>query len=114
MSYHYHYTDEAGMKGILESGHIRPSTDTTRDAVLGEGVYFTQLRPNCPNDTLTSNNYGEAGTMEEKTQFYFRIPTEDLPPGGHCVNEGGRNLCVAPGPIHLSEVKYVVKERKRY
>ena len=40
----YHYTSEAGMKGILESGVIKASTGDVH-ARFGSGQYFTNISP---------------------------------------------------------------------
>ena len=39
-----HYTTEEGMKGIMESGVIRPSSGDIH-ARFGDGQYFTNIRP---------------------------------------------------------------------
>ncbi|HDR1976210.1 TPA: hypothetical protein QCD44_004573, partial [Enterobacter hormaechei] len=39
-----HYTTEEGMKGITESGVIRPSSGYIH-ALFGDGQYFTNIRP---------------------------------------------------------------------
>ena len=59
--YLYHYTNEQGLKGIKETGIIRPSTDTKKDAVLGRGVYLTDRAPNTGKPGIVTNNYGPTG-----------------------------------------------------
>jgi RHS repeat-associated protein len=43
----YHYTDEAGMRGIVNSGELNPSTRARnpQDARYGDGQYLTDIAP---------------------------------------------------------------------
>ena len=43
----FHYTDRAGLQGILSSGQLRPSTAATsaRDVRYGDGQYLTDIEP---------------------------------------------------------------------
>lgn len=43
----YHYTDHAGLDGILQSGVLWPSTaaSSPRDIRYGDGQYMTDIRP---------------------------------------------------------------------
>jgi hypothetical protein len=43
----YHYTNEAGHNGILESGVLLPSTkaNSPKDAFFGDGQYLTDIAP---------------------------------------------------------------------
>lgn len=43
----YHYTDPAGLRGILASGKLHPSTAATspRDVRYGDGQYLTDIEP---------------------------------------------------------------------
>src|SRR5437588_12537108 len=48
----FHYTDEAGLQGILSSGQLLPSTmaSSPSDVRYGEGQYLTDIEPG----TMTS------------------------------------------------------------
>ncbi|UUW90730.1 HYD1 signature containing ADP-ribosyltransferase family protein [Pimelobacter simplex] len=43
----FHYTDEAGMRGILDSGKLNPSLKkvSPKDARYGDGQYLTDILP---------------------------------------------------------------------
>lgn len=44
----YHYTNEKGMKGIIESGELKPSlkANNAKDVRYGDGQYLTDIIPN--------------------------------------------------------------------
>lgn len=44
----YHYTNEKGMKGIIESGELKPSlkANNPKDVRYGDGQYLTDIMPN--------------------------------------------------------------------
>ena len=56
---YYHYTDRQSAIGILESRVIRQSEDTHNDAVMGKGIYFTQLDPSTSKHEVAKNNYDD-------------------------------------------------------
>ena len=41
----YHYTSDAGARGIEETGQLYHSSSSSTDATFGEGVYLTDLPP---------------------------------------------------------------------
>ncbi|GAM27162.1 hypothetical protein SAMD00019534_103370, partial [Acytostelium subglobosum LB1] len=91
---YYHYTDEAGLKGIKESGQIRPSTNTQTDAAYGTGVYFTEKMPQASNSTLFVNNFDGASHDPNKLQYYVRVPASEVP-DAYQVNSK-RNIVLLP------------------
>jgi hypothetical protein len=54
----FHYTNESGMKGILDSGQLNPSLKelNSRDAFYGNGQYLSDIEPG----TMTSNQLSRA------------------------------------------------------
>ena len=56
--YRWHYTNREGIEGIVNSGKLRPSTNVTHDAVLGKGVYMTDISPANRKADILENNYG--------------------------------------------------------
>jgi hypothetical protein len=54
----FHYTDEAGQKGILDSGQLNPSLRELNpaDARYGNGQYLSDIKPG----TMTSNQLSRA------------------------------------------------------
>ena len=67
----YHYTNESGKKGILKDGFIRISQSKERDAVLGDGVYMTELGPEYGKEKILLNNYGKNGIPKDKADYYL-------------------------------------------
>ena len=53
----YHYTDDAGAKGIKESGVIKGSSPDRGDARFGRGPYFTTVPPSKDKCDIVENNY---------------------------------------------------------
>jgi len=51
----YHYTDDAGAKGIEESGVIKGSSRDRGDAVFGGGAYFPTVPPEMTRHTTTDS-----------------------------------------------------------
>ena len=108
----YHYTDNRGIDGISQSGRINPSTDTSRDARLGRGVYFTDKPPGTSRGEVLHNNYGPAGYgMQDRAQNYVRVEKNDLPGVRH-ENVGGRNIYVYPGTVELKQTDHKIVKRK--
>ena len=94
----YHYTDEAGYRGILKCGHIRPSDISLGDASYGSHVYATELDPSMPFYEILRNNYdmdgGIRGRAEDKKDradyvFAFDLPEDSV---AHFDSEGERSV----------------------
>ena len=79
--YKYHYTNEQGLQGIVQSGKIYPSRNTERDAVLGQGVYLTDRAPNTGKSRILQNNYGpDPGYhKQDRADYYIKIPADAVP-----------------------------------
>lgn len=76
----YHYTNEAGMNGIVESGELNPSLwrQGTKDVRYGEGQYLTDIEPG----TLPPANIArELIGVPNKYKFthYVEVDTMGLP-----------------------------------
>jgi len=54
---YYHYTNQAGAKGIAKSRVINKSTQERGDAVFGDGAYVTKLTPDRSKREIVENNY---------------------------------------------------------
>jgi hypothetical protein len=93
--YVYHYTDKEGIKGILESGKIRPSVDTQRDAMMGKGVYLTSKDPSTSTKDLLDNNYDSAAKNPEKVDHYIKFNERDV--GKVQKYDGERDVVLKPG-----------------
>lgn len=69
----FHYTDEEGMKAILESGIIRASQLTGQDAAFGKGVYLTRLNPSHGKEKILTNNYGDHRKYPTRADCYIKF-----------------------------------------
>ncbi len=99
--YLYHYTTEAGMKGILSTGVILASKGQGRRAIHGPGVYMTDLDSSSaaqgdPYDmsiALYSTAY-----VTQKVRYFVEIDVAGLP----VVNTGP----VYPNPVYQGFSNY--------
>jgi hypothetical protein len=111
----YHYTSAEGCKGILSDGVIRSSTDTTRDAVLGRGVYLTSLPPSTGDWRLIRNNWdGKRRVLLSKlnkVDCYIVFDSKDLP--GVTRAAGKRDVWMVPYDIDLDELPCEVRVRRQ-
>jgi hypothetical protein len=111
----YHYTSAEGCKGILNDGVIRSSTDTTRDAILGRGVYLTSLPPSTDDWRLIKNNWdGKRRVLLrklDKVDYYIVFDSKDLP--GVTRAEGKRDVWMVPYDIDLDELPCEVGVRRQ-
>ena len=111
----YHYTTAEGCAGILRDGVIRRSTDITRDAVLGIGVYLTALPPSTDDWRLIKNNWdGKRSALLEKmdnVDYYVIFDSKDLP--GVARAAGKRDVWMVPYDIDLDEVPCQVGVRRQ-
>jgi len=111
----YHYTSAEGCKGILSDGVIRSSTDTTRDAILGRGVYLTSLRPSTDDWKLIKNNWdGKRKALLRKlnkVDCYVVFDSRDLP--GIMRAPGKRDVWLVPYDIDLDELPCEVGVRRQ-
>jgi len=109
----YHYTSAEGYTGILSDGVIRSSADTSRDAVLGRGVYLTSLPPSTDNWTIIKNNWdGKRRALLKKlnkVDYYIVFDSKDLPGVTRAV--GKRDVWMVPYDIDLDEVPCEVHVR---
>jgi len=111
----YHYTSAEGCKGILKDGFIRSSTDTTRDAVLGKGVYLTSLPPSTDDWKLITNNWDDNRrtffSKLNQVDYYIVFDSEDL----HDVTRapGKRDVWLVPYDIDLEDVPCEVHVRRQ-
>jgi len=91
---------------IKRDNCIRKSTCTKTDAVLGEGVYLTDLSTSTDDDVLLANNYGRmTPSIKSKIEVCFRIPAADLP-GLRRKRLGSRVIYLYPDDINLENVHY--------
>ena len=109
--YLYHYTSKESAKSILKDARIMKSTNTNTDAILGEGVYFTDLDPSTDDTELLENNYGRASpSLEKKVEVCFKIPASDMP-GYKRKRFGSRVIYAYPDDVNLEQVTFQLCKR---
>lgn len=79
----YHYTDRFGYCGILKDGKINMSNRETvgSNAYYGNGVYFTDIKPEETKEKILRNNYGGLAMNKErkdKADFFIEVKFQDL------------------------------------
>lgn len=114
MSNLYHYTSDEGLRGIQRDGVIRSSADTTRDAILGRGVYLTSLPPETKDTDLMKNNWDGNrnfySSKQDNLSQYIQFCKKDLPSAQK--SEGSRDVWRVPNDIDLKTVPHRVHKRK--
>ena len=117
----FHYTTKKNALAILRSKRLKASTiKPGKDAVYGEGQYFTSLPPWADETSLLQNNYDGAARRgkrgNERLEAWIEINPRDLftkkvrlkqvPPD----EVSGRDIYVKPGsgPLYLSNIRHRV------
>jgi len=113
----WHYTNKKGMKGIIDSGEMKPSTDTINDCSLGVGVYFTTTPPYKSDETLLNNNYGKVSNDQtNRVDYAFGIRVQDMDSNiqSQIIKHSGRNVfCVqTDDPINIDYSGPLLWDRK--
>jgi len=97
----YHYTDEAGLNGILNEGKLNPSLKARRprDVKYGNGQYLTDIEPGTMEPKKLSNALVNNQHQAEKFTHYLEIN-----PAGLNVIKGRSGVYVIPneGPLDLN------------
>lgn len=97
----YHYTDEAGLNGILNEGTLNPSLKVLRprDVQYGNGQYLTDIKPGTMEPQDLSKALVRNRHQTEKFTHYLEIN-----PAGLNVIEGRPGVYVIPneGPLDLN------------
>nr|WP_167358906.1 HYD1 signature containing ADP-ribosyltransferase family protein [Streptomyces curacoi] len=76
----YHYTNEKGYDGILESGEMRASlrADNSKDARFGDGQYFTDIQPGTKTPGQLSYAFVRVPWAGHKFSHYIEIDVRGL------------------------------------
>jgi RHS repeat-associated protein len=97
----YHYTDEAGMTGITESGELRPSlrANNARDVRYGEGQYLSDFAPGTKTPAQLSREFLGQPFQGRRFTHYVEIDVTGL----NAV-QGRNGVFVVPGnqPLDLT------------
>ncbi len=105
----YHYTDEAGLNGILNEGRLNPSLKATNpnDVRYGNGQYLSDIPPG----TLTPRELSRAflnNPFQERKYTHFL----EIDPSGLNVVQGRTGVYVIPNETPLSLNGRIVKSGK--
>ena len=105
----YHYTDVNAAASIESSKLIYQSTDTIRDAVWGQGTYFTDMAPN--NHTaqeIAYNNWRSSLTrsIQQKIEYCIKVKF-DRSDIEDC-SGNGRRIFVYRGNVNLNRQVYSI------
>jgi RHS repeat-associated protein len=94
----FHYTDEAGMKGIRESGKLSPSLKSVNptDARYGNGQYLFDIAPGTKSCAELSRCFIGQPFQGQRFTSYVEINVDDL-----SVIQGRPNVFVVPGESSL-------------
>jgi hypothetical protein len=97
----YHYTNEAGHDGILQSGEMRPSlkANNPKDARYGDGQYLTDIEPGTKTQGQLSAAFLRVPWAGQKFTHFLEIDVTGLD-----VVEGRPGVFVVPGsgPLDLT------------
>jgi hypothetical protein len=97
----YHYTDEAGARGITGSGELRPSlrANNPRDVRYGEGQYLSDFAPGTKTPAQLSREFLGQPFQGRRFTHYVEIDVTDLN-----VVQGRNGVFVVPGnqPLDLT------------
>jgi large repetitive protein len=108
----YHYTDEKGLNGILETNKLNPSLKSVnpKDARYGDGQYLTNIVPGSKTPNQLSRELVNNPFQGNKFTHFIEIKTNGL-----IVLEGRPGVFVIPNtePLILSNriVNYGVCKR---
>ncbi len=93
-----HYTDEAGMKGILDSGRLNPSLKSVnpQDARYGNGQYLSDIAPGTKTCAQLSRCFLGQPFQGQRFTNYVEINADGLN-----VTQGRPNVFVVPGEYPL-------------
>jgi len=77
----FHYTDEAGQRGILESGRLNPSLKSVspKDARYGDGQYLSDIVPGTKTCAQLARCFLGRPFPAQKYTHYVEIDVSDLP-----------------------------------
>ncbi|KAK7112978.1 uncharacterized protein [Littorina saxatilis] len=103
----YHYTSEASVDLIINSGMIRESPDGGADAMLGPGVYGTAVTPAAGKRAIANNNWAKGWQTRERGGhvdyvFKIRIPRQSVLE----YNVGTRHIYLHKGAIVLGTYEW--------
>ena len=105
----YHYTNEEGMYGIIDSGELNPSlkANNPKDARFGNGQYLSDIIPGTKTPAQLSRSFIGNPFQGTKYEFYVEIDVTGL-----IVNYGRENVYVINGNTPLDVSNRIVSYGK--
>lgn len=94
----YHYTNEAGMNGIIESGNLRPSlwSAGTKDVRYGNGQYLSDIAPGTKTPADLSRAFLRIPFQGQRFTHFVEVDVSGLP-----VIQGRSGVFVVPNSTPL-------------
>jgi hypothetical protein len=104
----YHYTNEAGMEGIVSSGELRPSlqANNPRDVRYGEGQYLTDIVPGTKSPAQLAKQFINVPNRYKYTHYVGINVT------GLKVQMGRDAVYVVPNTLPLNISKRIINYGK--
>jgi RHS repeat-associated protein len=101
----FHYTDEAGLKGITESGKLNPSLRSVNpaDARYGNGQYLSDIAPGTKTPAQLSRAFLGQPFQGQRFTHYLELNVDGLD-----VIQGRANVFVVPGETPLDIIGRIV------
>jgi hypothetical protein len=102
----FHYTDEAGRKGILDSGELRPSLKSVNpnDARYGNGQYLSDIAPGTKTGAQLSRSFLGHPFAGQRFTNYVEVDVSGLN-----VVQGRPGVFVVPGETPLDLTGRIVR-----
>ena len=103
----YHYTDAKAAKSIESTKFIYQSTDTIRDAVWGQGTYFTDMAPNKHTaQQIAYNNWRSSLTTSIQQRIEYCIEVKFNRDDIEDCSKNDRRIFVYRGDVDLNRQDY--------
>jgi hypothetical protein len=101
----FHYTDEAGLKGIRESGQLNPSLRSVNpsDARYGNGQYLSDIAPGTKTPAQLSRAFLGQPFQGQRCTHFIELNVDGLE-----VIQGRPNVFVVPGESPLDIIGRIV------
>ena len=105
----YHYTNEKGMNGILESNQLKPSlkVNSPNDCFYGEGQYLSDIVPGTKTPAQLSRNFIHNPFQGARYSHFVGIDVTDLN-----VVYGRENVYVIPNVLPLDLTNRIISYGK--
>ncbi len=105
----YHYTDDKGLEGIMNSKKINPSLKEVnpKDARYGNGQYLSDIQPGTKTTGQLSAKFFGIPWLKKRVSNYVEIDVSDLP-----VKKGREGVYLVPNEEPLDISKRIISSGK--